>query len=109
MQKKEIIMHFEFSTVNRIFFGEGSIQEISSQSDKIGECILVVTGKSQQRAVPLLEILDKLEKKIEIFHVPDPSRPEGTEPPEKCPSCRHPREYYEPECMCFKEGCEICN
>ena len=27
---------------------------------------------------------------------------EGTEPPETCPSCKHPREYYEPECMCFE-------
>lgn len=26
---------------------------------------------------------------------------EGEEPPEKCPSCKHPREYYEPECMEF--------
>lgn len=33
---------------------------------------------------------------------------EGTEPPEKCPSCKHPREYYEPECMCFEESCEAC-
>ncbi len=33
----------------------------------------------------------------------------GTEPPEKCPSCKHPKEYYEPECMCFSEGCEVCN
>ena len=24
---------------------------------------------------------------------------EGTEPPPKCPSCRHPKEYYEPECL----------
>jgi len=24
---------------------------------------------------------------------------EGTEPPEKCPSCQHPKEYYEPECL----------
>ena len=24
---------------------------------------------------------------------------EGTEPPEKCPSCKHPREYYEPEVL----------
>ncbi len=30
---------------------------------------------------------------------------EGTEPPEKCPSCKHPKEYYEPECMCFSEDC----
>ena len=32
----------------------------------------------------------------------------GTEPPEKCPSCKHPKEYYEPECMCFQDGCETC-
>jgi len=34
---------------------------------------------------------------------------EGTEPPEECPSCKHPREYYEPECMCFQDGCEQCS
>jgi len=33
---------------------------------------------------------------------------EGTEPPEECPSCKHATEYYEPECMCFEEGCECC-
>lgn len=32
----------------------------------------------------------------------------GKEPPEECPSCKHPREYYEPECLCFGEGCDIC-
>ena len=32
----------------------------------------------------------------------------GEEAPEKCPSCKHPREYYEPECMCFGEGCKKC-
>ena len=26
---------------------------------------------------------------------------EGTEPPKKCPACKHPREYYEPESMEF--------
>ena len=26
---------------------------------------------------------------------------EGTQPPGKCPVCRHPREYFEPECMEF--------
>jgi rubrerythrin len=26
---------------------------------------------------------------------------EGPEPPVKCPSCRHPREYYEPACLDF--------
>lgn len=33
----------------------------------------------------------------------------GTEPPLKCPSCKHPREYYEPECMCFEDDCECCS
>jgi rubrerythrin len=33
---------------------------------------------------------------------------EGNEPPKECPSCKHEREYYEPECMCFREGCESC-
>lgn len=33
---------------------------------------------------------------------------EGTEPPEKCPCCKHAKEYYEPECMCFHENCDCC-
>ena len=32
----------------------------------------------------------------------------GQEPPEKCPSCKHAREYYEPECLCFSDECEKC-
>ncbi len=34
---------------------------------------------------------------------------EGTEPPGICPSCKHAREYYEPECMCFSDDCACCN
>jgi rubrerythrin len=33
---------------------------------------------------------------------------EGTGPPEECPSCKQPKEYYEPECMCFEEDCDYC-
>ncbi|MDD5331875.1 MAG: ferritin family protein [Candidatus Nanoarchaeia archaeon] len=33
----------------------------------------------------------------------------GKEPPVECPSCKHPREFYEPECMCFNDDCECCN
>lgn len=32
----------------------------------------------------------------------------GTEPPGMCPSCKHPKEYYEPECMCFGDECSCC-
>lgn len=34
---------------------------------------------------------------------------EGTTPPDKCPSCKHSKEYYEPECLCFDENCMSCN
>ena len=34
---------------------------------------------------------------------------EGTEPPQECPSCKHPQNYFEPECLCFSENCECCN
>ena len=34
---------------------------------------------------------------------------EGKEPPAKCPSCKHSKEYFEPECMCFEDSCEACN
>jgi rubrerythrin len=34
---------------------------------------------------------------------------EGTEPPEKCPCCKHPREFYEPICLCFDDDCCDCN
>lgn len=33
---------------------------------------------------------------------------EGTEPPAVCPTCKHPLEYFEPECMCFEDDCEKC-
>jgi rubrerythrin len=33
---------------------------------------------------------------------------EGTEPPGICPACKHPKEYFEPECLCFEDDCEKC-
>ena len=33
----------------------------------------------------------------------------GNEPPSKCPCCHHEKEYFEPECMCFEEECEVCS
>lgn len=34
---------------------------------------------------------------------------ESDEAPGSCPCCKHPQKYFEPECMCFKEGCATCN
>jgi rubrerythrin len=33
---------------------------------------------------------------------------EGTEPPGVCPACKHPKEYFEPECLCFEDECSKC-
>ncbi|MBS3108161.1 rubrerythrin family protein [Candidatus Woesearchaeota archaeon] len=33
----------------------------------------------------------------------------GKEPPKECPSCKHPYNFYQPECLCFSDECEICN
>lgn len=33
----------------------------------------------------------------------------GNEAPGKCPSCKHPTAYFEPECMCLGENCSCCN
>jgi len=32
----------------------------------------------------------------------------GKTPPEKCPTCKHPKEYFEPECLCFSPECDTC-
>lgn len=32
----------------------------------------------------------------------------GKEPPGKCPACGHPTTYFEPECLCFSDECEMC-
>ncbi|MBT3406329.1 rubrerythrin family protein [Candidatus Woesearchaeota archaeon] len=33
---------------------------------------------------------------------------EGEMPPDKCPSCKHEKGYFEPECMCFEDDCGCC-
>jgi len=33
---------------------------------------------------------------------------EGKEPPKMCPCCQHPKEYFEPECLCFEPECDKC-
>jgi rubrerythrin len=58
---------------------------------------LVKTGKVYERTKPIKWKCSK----CGYIH-------EGTTPPDTCPSCKHPKEYYEPECMCFSENCDCC-
>jgi alcohol dehydrogenase class IV len=47
-------MIYEFATATRIIFGRGAIQQTGSIIEALGKKALVVTGKSEERATPLL-------------------------------------------------------
>jgi alcohol dehydrogenase class IV len=47
-------MHFEFATATRILFGEGSVREIAPTAKAMGARALMVTGRSLERAAPLV-------------------------------------------------------
>lgn len=50
-------MRFEFATATRILFGAGTLKEIGPLAAEMGHRALVVTGRSSERAAPLLESL----------------------------------------------------
>ena len=52
-------MNFEFSTAERILFGQGKIQQAGSLAAEIGRRALVVTGMAGERPAALLELLDR--------------------------------------------------
>ena len=63
-------MRFEFATATRIIFGPGTIQEVGPLAAEIGSTAFVVTGRTRQRAEPLLEHLNKQGIKCATFNVP---------------------------------------
>lgn len=63
-------MRFEFATATRIIFGEGTIQEAMLPASKMGSNAFVVTGRSTERAEPLLQQLNKQQVKYITFSVP---------------------------------------
>ncbi|MDP7012307.1 MAG: iron-containing alcohol dehydrogenase [Verrucomicrobiota bacterium] len=52
---------FEFATANRIIFGKGKLAEVVPAVKALGRCALVVTGKTVDRAQPLLDLLTDIE------------------------------------------------
>jgi len=88
--------------------------EFAKQAEKEGNIeatnlcrqILKVEKEHEERYKKLLEMVEKgtvfkREKPIKWKCSKCGYIYEGTEPPEKCPSCKHPKEYYEPEGLCF--------
>lgn len=89
-------------------------KEGNKEAAKLFKEVAEVEGHHEERYKKLLEMIEK----GTVFKRNKPIRwkcskcgyiYEGKEPPKKCPSCKHEKEYYEPECMCFEEGCEVCD
>ena len=62
-------MRFEFATATRIVFGPGKIGEVGTVAAEMGKCGFVVTGRTLERAEPLLEQLSKHRIKCVTFNV----------------------------------------
>ncbi|MBI5537554.1 MAG: iron-containing alcohol dehydrogenase [Deltaproteobacteria bacterium] len=62
-------MRFEFATATRIVFGCGVMAEIGPIAAELGGSALVVTGRSPQRAAPLLSELARHQVAAEVLAV----------------------------------------
>ncbi len=79
-------------------------QEGNKEAAKLFKEVAEVEKKHEQRFKKLLEMVEK----GTVYKRDEPINwkcskcgyiHNGTQPPEKCPSCKHAREYYEPACM----------
>ena len=48
---------FEFATATRIIFGPGTLRDVGPVAAAMGSRALLVTGRSAERAGPLLDVL----------------------------------------------------
>ncbi len=62
-------MHFEFATATRILFGPGMLREVGPIAKAFGNRALVVTGRTKQRAKPLLSTLRAAGVKCVTFSI----------------------------------------
>lgn len=97
--------HYEHSDMYPAMQKEAE-KEGNEEAAKLFKEIAEVEVEHENRFKKLLEMLEKgtlykREKPIRWKCLKCGYIHEGEEPPEECPSCKHPREYYEPECMCF--------
>jgi alcohol dehydrogenase class IV len=69
-------MKFEFATATRIIFGPGTVRQVASLAAEMGRRAFVITGRSIERANPLLEQLK--ERRIEYVTFSVPAEPTTT-------------------------------
>ena len=109
---KEAIAGEDYETVTMYpEFAKVAEEEGNMEAAKLFTEIAEVEEQHRERYKKLLEMVEK----GTVFKRDKPIRWKcakcgyihtGTEPPEECPSCKHPKEYYEPECLCFGESCD---
>ena len=63
-------MNFEFATASRIRFGPGVVREVPAQVRKLGHRVLLVTGRSADRARPFAQALEAAGLAPYLFSVP---------------------------------------
>ncbi len=85
-------------------FAKEAEEEGNKEAAKLFKMIAKVEAHHEARYKKLLEMVEK----GTVYKRENPIKwkcgkcgyiYEGTEPPEKCPSCKHEKEYYEPECL----------
>ncbi len=62
-------MGFEFATATRIIFGAGRLREVGDIAAEMGTHVFVVTGRTKERAAPLLDVLTQKGLALETFSV----------------------------------------
>ena len=104
--------HYETTEMYPKFAKEAE-EEGNEKAAKLFSEIAKVEKHHEERYKKLLEMVEngtvfKRDRPINWKCIKCGYVHKGTEPPEECPSCKHERHYYEPECLCFGEGCENC-
>jgi len=69
-------MKFEFATATRIIFGPGTVRQVGPPAAEMGRRAFVITGRSIERAGPILEQLK--ERRIEYVNFGVPAEPTTT-------------------------------
>ena len=104
---KEAISGENFETTEMYpGFAEQAKEEGRNEEAALFNQIAKVEAEHRDRYKKLLEMVEKgtvlkRDKPIRWKCAKCGYIHEGTEPPAKCPSCKHPQEYYEPEAMEF--------
>ena len=69
MRVGDYLMRFEFATATRIIFGPGTLREVAPAVAGLGRRVLVVTGRTAERAQSLLDHLESLKVVAVTFAV----------------------------------------